>query len=110
MSAPEDGGPAFPQPSTGDGYAANSPYGIAGGGLSLRDYFAAHALTGLIEKDALFAQSQLMRDDMDQDRAGTYHPPRESVYDTPDCYGEIAAGAYALADAMLAERRKGAGE
>lgn len=104
MSKPDDGGHAFPtlfiEPEHGTGY----------GGMTLRDRFAAAALTGLIEKDALWARSQLMRDEMDQDRAGVYHPPRESVYDTPDCYGEIAAGAYALADAMLAERRKEAGE
>lgn len=43
-----DGGPAFPQPCTEGGYSANSPYGIAGGGLSMRDYFAAKALQGLM--------------------------------------------------------------
>lgn len=38
-----DGGPAFPQPATQDGYATSSPYGMAGGGMTLRDYFAAKA-------------------------------------------------------------------
>lgn len=42
MSEPDHAMPAFPQPCTRDGYAANSPYGMAGGGLSMRDYFATH--------------------------------------------------------------------
>jgi len=39
-----DGGAAFPQPCTDQGHAANSKYDGAGGGMSLRDYFAAKAL------------------------------------------------------------------
>ena len=38
-----DGGPAFPQPCTDLGYPANTPYQMAGGGMIMRDYFAAHA-------------------------------------------------------------------
>lgn len=47
------GGPAFPQPCTKDGYAANSPYSMAGGGMSLRDYFAGQALVGLLSNSTL---------------------------------------------------------
>lgn len=43
-----DGGPAFPQPCTEGGYSANSPYGIAGGGMTLRDYFAARAMQSIV--------------------------------------------------------------
>lgn len=71
-----DGGNAFPQPATSDGCATNSPYGIAGGGLSVRDYLAAAALTGLLAND---------------DR-GYY------------CFS-AAARAYEMADAMLEARR-----
>lgn len=39
-------GPAFPQPCTENGYAANSEFEVAGGGMSLRDYFAAKAIAG----------------------------------------------------------------
>ena len=44
----KDGGPAFPQPCTDQGYVANTPYDMAGGGMSLRDYFAAKAMQGII--------------------------------------------------------------
>ena len=43
MSEQRDGGPAYPQPCTSEGHAANTPWGIAGGGLSRRDWFAAVA-------------------------------------------------------------------
>ncbi|MGL5130808.1 MAG: hypothetical protein ACRC7D_22345 [Aeromonas popoffii] len=43
MTDKKYGGPAFPQPCTKNGYAANSPFEVAGGGMTLRDYFAARA-------------------------------------------------------------------
>ena len=46
-----DGGPAFPQPCGSNGYPANSPYGIAGGGMSLREYYAGQALSGLMANE-----------------------------------------------------------
>lgn len=48
MDNSKDGGCAFPQPCTEDGYAANTPYQIAGGGMSLRDYFAAKAMAAYL--------------------------------------------------------------
>lgn len=55
MDAFKNGGPAFPQPCTENGYAANTPYQIAGGGMDMRDYFAAHALAGMCSRsDILF--------------------------------------------------------
>ncbi len=52
------------------------------GGMTLRDWFAAHVLVGMDQK---------LTDDMDY----WYREPRE-----------IAARCYAIADAMLAERAK----
>ena len=47
----DDGGNAFPQPSTADGHASNNPFDIAGGGMTLRDYFAAKAMQSIIIVD-----------------------------------------------------------
>lgn len=54
------------------------------GGISLRDFFAAAALTGLVTRDK------------------SYELPFDHAYE--DC---VAFTAYALADAMLAERQHG---
>ena len=72
---PNDGGPAFPRTkSTGD--LSNSTTEIISvGGMSLRDYFAGQALTGLLA---------------DQKRDGSL-----TAY---------ADDAYAFADAMIAAR------
>ena len=42
MSKMEDGGPAFPQNDVGGNNSNNDV------GMTLRDYFAAHALSGLV--------------------------------------------------------------
>lgn len=75
----EDGGPAFPQ---SDQHCSDSAY-PAGGlepGMSLRDYFAAKAMNGFLSHDNL-------------DIAKT-------------TWEGLAEDAFALADAMLAERKK----
>lgn len=69
MSEIKDGGPAFP---------CTDAKGFVSEGMSLRDYFAAQALAGL------------MTDAMRNDRSFSLN--------ARDCY--------ALADAMLAEREK----
>ena len=82
----KDGGPAFPhQPNHG---SYSLPGGGGGGysmpgaaGMSLRDYFAAAALTGLCAKE------RHLQDDIEPEKA-------------------FAQTAYTLADAMLAEREK----
>jgi hypothetical protein len=66
------GGPAFP-------FAPSSTH-FSGSGMTLRDYFAAKAMQGLIE--------------------ATVGP--ETVW-TPD---ELAESAYVMADAMLSQREK----
>lgn len=80
MSAHEDGGPAFPVPGPTE-LPSNGIITDAYGGMTLRDYFAAHAITTMIYKS--------------EDCDGGWSP------DT------VAAGCYALADAMLAARKAG---
>ncbi len=75
MTAIDDGGPAFPRDHAHDGH----------NGMSLRDYFAAAAMSGGLE--------QGIRDNMD---ATWWRKP-----------SECAKRAYAIADAMLAARKAG---
>lgn len=67
-----DGGPAFPRPFSG----AIGEHNEAQEGMSLRDYFAAHALAGIL-----------------------VNPIPDYV--DPDA---VASDAYAIADAMVVER------
>ena len=77
----DNGGPAFPDGSTNEwGNADNS-------GMSLRDYFAAHAMQGL------FANSELIK------RA------KERHLDIHEIEEGTATEAYAIADAMLEARK-----
>lgn len=43
-------GPAFPQPCCSDGRSAHGVYNVAGGGITILDYFAAKAMQELIGK------------------------------------------------------------
>lgn len=84
---PKDGGPAFPVPSTPDPGSGNPHPIVTDGagyaGMSLRDWFAGQALVGMAHYER--SQGGLR---MDGD------------------YGDLAAVAYGMADAMLAEREK----
>lgn len=76
-----DGGPAFPATigrDDGPHQVGNDTFMAAG--MSLRDYFAAQAITGLLSVEGL----------------------------KPEHLAPAARHAYALADAMLAERAKAA--
>ena len=74
MNSPQDGGPAFPSPlASGQSYNSGSHFG-----MTLRDYFAAAALQGLMVG---------------------YHEHPNQV----DMCAEIACDA---ADAMLAARKR----
>ena len=74
MSDQHDGGPAFPvSPDEARGKVSS-----VHGGLTIRDYFAAAAMQGLLSNSAMV--------------------------DTGDNYTWIAKHAYAQADAMLKER------
>lgn len=92
MSTPNDGGPAFPEHHYFD--LSRGLYGqhitaseVGCGGMSLRDYFAAAALTGILANHQL-----LERVDSESPHAST----------------RLAASAYAfgVADAMLAARER----
>ena len=73
----DDGGPAFPRPSSpGDGSYSSNPQD----GMTLRDYFAAQALTGMLAS----------------------YTGDDSTFPQPS---EAANAAYSFADAMLAARR-----
>lgn len=87
-----DGGPAFPQPCTENGYAANSPYQMAGGGISMRDYFAAKAMQGMMAVP-------------DDQRYGDRADQSLSVEEWQAwCVSGLVEHAYRVADAMLKVR------
>lgn len=76
----ETGGPAFPtHPGKVDGWTGKE-------GMTLRDYFAAQSLPGLIQAYATMGMS----------------PTRERA--------EIVSEAYGFSDAMLAHRNREAGD
>ena len=75
MSKQKDGGPIYP---IFEARHANADYDITHIGMSLRDYFAAQALQGMISAD---------------------HKSERSM-------SEMVTLAYKIADAMIAEREK----
>ena len=74
MKELNDGGPAFPRPT----YVA-----FEAGGMSLRDWFAGHALAGM---------------------AGEYRTAQMYTCEFDETCESIAKSAYELADAMLKAR------
>jgi len=88
MSEPNDGGPAFPN------ILAET---VAGGewdaGMSLRDYFAAKAMQGLLSAES---ETLVYRDDQKAERFGG-----------KTRWTKAAESAYLHADAMLAARKGG---
>lgn len=94
MKEPADGGPAFP--------SLIEREALSNHGMSLRDYFAAKALTGIFASNSHRSVASAIESDC----------MREGILTTPTDIGHfaeqrIAAMAYAMADAMLAERAKG---
>lgn len=86
MSAIKDGGPAFPRPSGNNGLtSAEEHYSSQEqDGMSLRDYFAAKTLNGLLsDADSIAAF---------REKYGARVPEH------------LAAACYSFADAMVAER------
>ena len=90
MATP-DGGPAFPQfedaEEFDDDRGAWVKKILPTGGMSLRDYFAAAALTGLQQWDALMNQ-----------------PGGQSAFLGSEGINKMATVAYKVADAMLNAR------
>ncbi len=78
MSTPNDGGPAFPQPFD-DGQLMH--------GMTLRDYFAAKAMSAMFASGMVEAANQAGIDPLENEKA-------------------VAFSAYKMADAMIAERNK----
>ena len=81
MSEPKDGGPAFPHDFHG---------AYTDAGMTLRDHFAAAALTGLLAQTTEDGLAQLIRNHGEQ-----------------GAMNAIGAGAFKVADIMLAERAEG---
>ena len=85
MSTQDNGGPAFPMlPPLGPDGTAAVGYPYVSEGMTLRDYFVAKAMQGLLA-----------------------HPECQAV--GPGCASttqRVVLEAYAMADAMLAERAK----
>lgn len=86
MARKDDGGPAFPE-AIAIGPAGDVHPGF--GGMSLRDWFAGHALAGLLS-DATTIEKYT----------------NASVKDGVDPEPFFASSAYEMADAMIAERSK----
>ena len=78
MTEKNDGGPAFP--SEGEGFG-NPKYHAPG--MSLRDYFAGQALSGMLTQ-----------------------AEAKSIEFLPGLYKTCAKAAYDIADALLAQREK----
>lgn len=78
MTDRDDGGPAFPQPCDETGACSNNEFGQVGGGMTLRDYFAAKAMQAYLALDAELSWPLAVHAD----------------------------SAYKVADAMLQERAK----
>lgn len=78
-----DGGAAFPR----EDYQADAAPGQRG--MTLRDYFAAKAMQAALTNESLLKRIG--------QRAGN---------DIVEGHSDIASGAYAMADAMIAEREK----
>jgi hypothetical protein len=74
-----DGGPAYPQPAIDNQGRVDYALEMGWGGMTLRDYFAAQAIAGLlvhaVEPYGVYAEA-------------------------------LAAAAYGMADAMIAQRGK----
>ncbi|MDO8706723.1 MAG: hypothetical protein Q7J84_17475 [Sulfuricaulis sp.] len=88
MSKP-DGGPAFPTPMQIGANAEGTWFSMqpVSGGMTMRDYFAAVALQGIVSKLP-------------------FTRPIETRLQAIEANAEAARGAYCYADAMLAERDK----
>lgn len=110
MTTTNDGGPAFPRPAsefTQSGTLHDGNDAIpAQPGMTLRDYFAAHALAGMLAT----YRSGYGPDPDDPNFSSSFN--RELAIDKNHITGElegvneIVGDAYLFADAMLAEREQ----
>lgn len=91
------GGPAFPETRWDDKFGQD----IQWMGMTLRDYFAAASLSGIL------AQSNNVGFIPTRSSNGKLNEQGETLYEwRKRLYGSDAETAYMVADAMLAERNK----
>ena len=90
MNTPNDGGPAFPHAQRLWDNDAQSWAVHSVGGMTLRDWFAGQTINGIMANDS--AETERCYFGLGQ----------------KDTINNMAAFAYAIADAMLAESAKGA--
>ncbi|NLZ11092.1 MAG: hypothetical protein GX086_07150 [Alcaligenaceae bacterium] len=89
-----DGGPAFPDP--GRGQSAKQRDLIGNPGMSLRDYFAAKAMQGLLSKHGAYEEDARARSLCSKIESRS----REDSLPA----NEVAAYSYCIADAMIIAR------
>jgi hypothetical protein len=106
MSAPNDGGSAFPHPGYHgiDGKFVDVPHV----GMTLRDWFAGQALPAIIS-DAAFYQQKAVEEKV----LNSYNPEPWQVFaanfdqvDLADYGYDCALAAYAIADSMLQVKKE----
>ena len=100
MSDPiNDGGPALP---TADAYHPSGQIAYGRKGMSLRDWFAGQALAAFVTAHSKDMHKQAMEDGVSQSEE-TYLP---KFFGEAGFWDSVPQAAYALADAMIAERGK----
>ena len=89
MAKTDDGGPAFPNPAFMLNEGLEFPWaGFGMGGMSLRDWFAAHAMQGMLACQEFLNEVSEVADSKEEAAA------------------MIARYAFKFADAMLAQRKE----
>lgn len=101
----EDGGPAFPSADTHSNHSDDPPFeqtsitSDVNEGMTLRDYFAAKAMQGVLSNSYVAEMLGKMKELL---------PTKEiqNAFDTEVMPKVLAQSAYAHADAMIVERGK----
>lgn len=103
MATIDDGGPAFPTVMTeAPGEAPVGTYVTTGDkpGMSLRDYFAAQAMVGIVNRDGWLWVAQKPSDPNEAVKWEMMVAEKKKMR-----MEDVAEAAYAYADAMLAARK-----
>lgn len=97
----DDGGPAFPSKRMENIALPDQKPNFAEleyAGLSIRDWFAGMALSGLIERDTKIAVHELSKADRE--------PAAPILYKDGSAYTDLAKEAYIIAAEMLTARKE----
>lgn len=97
MSKRDDGGPAYPT-ARFDNALRDEPVGFYG--MSLRDWFAGQALQGFLADSSQRLIAEALESDLDRPLIQDARAKASIVNH------QLAAGCFALANAMIAERSK----